>query len=193
MSRYHKRNDRDELLDGSLDLFWDRGYEGTSVTDLIGRLNVHGTCLYRLFGNKEELYQEALDRYRRRRRDAAHRTLRSDRPLAAIRDLVMEWTEVLASSKGRGCFLVNAAVERLPYDERTEAVVHAFWTGMEDDLTTVLEQARADGSLPPGRDPRSIARFLIAVMQGVSVVGKVTVDRAHLRGIVETALSVIED
>jgi len=193
MARHDRRMDRNALLEGSLDLFWDRGYDGTSVTDLIGRLNVNGTSLYRAFGNKEELYQEALDRYRHRRHDAASRALRSPCPLAAVRDLVLEWTEASASSHRRGCFLVNAAVERLPHDDRTQAVLREFWDRMEGELTSALEQARDEGALPPSKNPRSVARFLLALMQGVSVVGKLTSDRGYLEEIVETALRVIED
>jgi TetR/AcrR family transcriptional regulator, transcriptional repressor for nem operon len=192
MGRNDNRIDRDALLDGSLNLFWDRGYEATSVTDLIGRLNVNSTSLYRVFGNKEELYQEALNRYRHSRYAAAARSLRKECPLTAIRDLMLEWTELAASSQGRGCFLVNAAVERVPHDQRTEAVIRAFWDQMEDELTAALDLAQAEGALAQTKDTRSIARFLLAVMQGVSVVGKLTRDRGHLQGVMEAALTVIE-
>ena len=182
--------DRESLLEESIALFWRRGYEGVSTTDLIRHLGVHRQTIYRLFGSKHGLYIEALVRYRRARYDAARRTLRTGPPLEAVRTLVQECAMEAADPERRGCFVVNAAAERIPHDERTEKEVRWFWSALERELTATLERARAEGALTE-KDPAAIAGFLLAAMQGMMVRGKVHPDPVHLRGIAAAALAII--
>jgi len=183
--------DRESLLEESMALFWRRGYEGVSTTDLIRELGVHRQTIYRLFGSKHGLYIEALVRYRRARYEAARRTLRTGPPLEAVRTLVQECAMEAADPERRGCFIVNAAAERIPHDERTEKEVRWFWSALERGLTATLERARAEGALGAEKDPAATAGFLLAAMQGMMVRGKVHPDPVHLRGIAAAALAII--
>jgi len=182
---------RDDLLEGSLALFWRQGYAATSLTDLIGDLRVNGTSIYRIFGSKEELYLEALRRYGEKRRDAVRRSLRAAKPLDAVRTLLHDWADLAADPDRRGCFLVNATLERVPQDRRTAAMVGDFWNALEDELASALERARDDGTLGGEKDVRALAGLLLAVMQGMMVVGKVDPDADHLHRLAGDALTLL--
>jgi len=187
-----QRVDRDDMLDRSMVLFWSQGYEATSLTDLIRHLRLNGTSIYRIFGSKHDLYVESLSRYHRKRYEGVCRSLRAIPPLDAIRKLLHEWADLSAGSERRGCFIVSAAVERVPQDSRSEDVVRRFLKGLEGKLIATLEHARRDGQLRPEVDVSSLAGMLLTVMQGMMLVGKVNADPDYLHGIAETALSALE-
>jgi len=185
-------SDRHGLLEGSIALFRRRGYAATSTTDLVRHLGVHRQTIYRLFGSKHGLYVESVVRYRRARFDAARRTLRSGGPLEAIRTLLHDCAAEAADPERLGCFIVSAAAERIPHDERTEREVHWFWNALERELTATLERARGEGALSAGKDPGAIAGFLLTAMQGMMVQGKVQPDPTHLRNIADAVLSLLD-
>ncbi|WP_199444199.1 TetR/AcrR family transcriptional regulator [Umezawaea beigongshangensis] len=168
-----KEFDVDTALRAAVDLFWRQGYEATSVSDLVQHLGIAKASLYATFGAKHDLYVRALDHYVRTT-DArvVDELSRPGSPLDAVRDLVLRHTrDVIADQDVRGCLVVNAAVE-LPGDESVAKRVGRSWDTLEVALTLALTRARAQGELPADRDPRALARTLLAVLQGLRVLGK---------------------
>ncbi len=169
-----KEFDPDRALDDAMSLFWRRGFEATSMADLVGGLGVARASLYATFGDKHSLYLKALDRYVERRDPAiVERLSAPGSPLAAVRAFVQGYgAEIAADEEHRGCLVVNSAVERLPGDAEAARRVRSSWQTLEVALTSALSRARAEGELAAGADPRALARFLVVVLQGLRVVGK---------------------
>jgi TetR/AcrR family transcriptional regulator, transcriptional repressor for nem operon len=164
----------DQALDDAMLLFWQRGYEATSMADLVDGLGVARASLYATFGDKHSLYLHALDRYVEQRDPAVVERLSvPGSPLGAVRGFIQEYgAEIAADEERRGCLVVNAAVERLPGDEQAAARVRSSWQTLEVALTSALSRARAQGELPADADARVLARFLVVVLQGLRVVSK---------------------
>ncbi|WP_040162898.1 TetR/AcrR family transcriptional regulator [Microbacterium gorillae] len=169
-----KEFDPDKALDDAMSLFWQRGYEATSMSDLVDELGVARASLYATFGDKHSLYLKALDRYTERRDPVVvERLSAAGSPLAAVRAFVAEYgAEIIADKQPRGCLVVNTAVERLPGDDEAALRVRASWQTLEVALTAALSRAKAEGELPGGSDPRALARFVVVFLQGLRVVGK---------------------
>ncbi|HEX7048891.1 MAG TPA: TetR family transcriptional regulator [Longimicrobiales bacterium] len=186
--------DIDQALDAAMQLFWERGYEATSVADLVERLGIGRASLYAAFGDKHTLYLKALDRYQQVCDPNPIRLLSQPGPaLPAVRALVRRYAETSAGDAGRrGCMVVNAAAERLPGDEAVARRTEANWRDLEAALEAALDRAREQGELAPDRDPRALARFLLVVLQGLRVVGKGRPDPDRLRDAAEQALSILE-
>jgi TetR/AcrR family transcriptional repressor of nem operon len=189
----NKEFDPDAVLRRALDLFWRKGYEATSMQDLVDHLGINRGSIYATWGSKHELYLKALDRYREDRGDQALELLGAPGPaLPAVRAFVRRYAEEAVNDpERRGCLVTNTAVELLPDDAAAARRVEVAFGELEAALTGTLIRARAAGELPAGRDPRVLARFLVTFVQGLRVVAKTGDDR-RVRDAAEQALTVLD-
>ncbi|MEV8636614.1 TetR/AcrR family transcriptional regulator [Streptosporangium sp. NPDC051023] len=188
-----KEFDPEVALQAALELFWERGYEATSMSDLVGHLGIGRASLYATFGGKHDLYLKALRRYVENRDPSPVEMLSQPGPaLPAVRALIEFYAEdAIRDRRRRGCMIVNAAAELLPGDERVAGIVDANWTGLETALTSALIRGRAQGELPGDRDPVALARFLLVFLQGLRLVSKGQPDPARLRDAAAQALAIL--
>ena len=188
-----KEFDPDAALQAALELFWRKGYEATSMADLVDHLGIARASIYGTFGGKHDLYLKALDRYLESRDPAIIEALSQPGPaLPSVRALIRRYAEESAVDQHRrGCFVVNTAIELLPTDRMAARRVESSWDAVEVALTSALTRARAQGELAPDRDPRALARFLLTVMQGLRVLAKGDPDPARLGDAAEAALVIL--
>ncbi|NKZ04609.1 TetR/AcrR family transcriptional regulator [Actinomadura latina] len=188
-----KEFDPDAALRRALDLFWERGYEATSMADLVERLGIARASIYGTFGGKHELYLKALERYLQDTDPKIAEALSQPGPvLPAVRALIERYAEEAAQDRPRrGCLVVNTAVELAARDAEAARLVEASWAFLEASLTSALTRARAQGELPPGRDPRSLARLLLVLFQGMRVLGRAPADEGRLRDAAREALGLL--
>ncbi|MGA5216252.1 TetR/AcrR family transcriptional regulator [Streptomyces cinereoruber] len=190
-----KEFDPDAALRAALELFWARGYEATTMADLVEHLGVGRASIYATFGNKHELYLKALDRYAESQDPRLVEELSAPGPaLPAVRALVRRFAAEAATEGERltGCFVTNSAAELGPHDTAVARRVELSWEQLETLLHAALARARAGGELPAGRDPRALARMLLVLLQGVRVVGKASSDPARVRDAAEQALTLLD-
>lgn len=189
-----KEFDPDVALQSALDLFWERGYEATSMADLVERLGVARASIYATFGNKRALYLKALERYAQGCDARLLDLLSQPGPaLPPVRALVREYAAESASQAGRkGCFVTNTAAELGPHDPAARQCVQRSWQHIETLLGASLVRAAAQGELPAGRDPRRLARTLVVLLQGMRVVGKVSDEPTRTHDAAEGALALLD-
>ncbi|MER5599168.1 TetR/AcrR family transcriptional regulator [Streptomyces sp. NPDC002265] len=190
-----KEFDPDATLDAALELFWQRGYEATSMADLVERLGIGRASIYATYGNKHDLYLKALERYGETRDPLLLRELSRPGPaLPAVRAVVRRFAAEAAAddSRTRGCFVTNTAAEVAPHDSAAARRVERSWEHLETLLHSALVRAQAQGELPAQREPRAVARMLLVLMQGLRVVGKASADPARVREAAEQALAILE-
>jgi TetR/AcrR family transcriptional repressor of nem operon len=188
-----KEFDPDAALQAAMELFWEHGYEATSLAMLTERLGLGRASLYATFGDKRNLYRLALQRYLATRDPDPIELLSRPGPvLPAIQALVDQYVnESLCDPDRKGCLVVNTATELLPRDRDLARVVESSWDALEVALTSALLRARAQGELAADRDPRALARFLLVFLQGVRVLAKAP-DPDRLRDAARTVLSVLQ-
>lgn len=188
-----KHFDRDLALDAAMDLFWRRGYEATSMADLVSELGISRSSLYATFGDKDALYAAALARYCAVEAGPRHALLSADGPVrGAIRTLL----EGIAAAPEqhpdrRGCLVVNAAMERVPADPSTADAVAAQLERFAAALHAAIARGQRAGELDSRQDAVALAHFLVTVVQGMRVVGKASNDPAMLRDSVDVALAAV--
>ncbi|MBB4895380.1 TetR/AcrR family transcriptional repressor of nem operon [Streptomyces olivoverticillatus] len=189
-----KEFDPDAALQSALELFWRRGYEATSMADLVEHLGIARASLYATFGSKRELYLKALERYGEQRGPRIVEELSQPGPaLPAVRALVHRFAEEAACDElRRGCFVTNTAVELAAHDPDTARQVEESWHSLETALTSALMRARAQGELPAERDPVALARMLLVLLQGLRVVGRVSRGPGRLRDAAAQALALLD-
>ena len=189
-----KEFDPDAALQSALELFWRRGYEATSMADLVEHLGVGRASIYATFGNKHELYLKAFDRYCENRDALLLRELSGPGPaLPAVRSVIRRFAgEAAEERRLSGCFVTNTAAELAPHDPEAARRVEQRWDYVETLLHSALTRAQARGELPEGRDPRALARLLLVLMQGLRVVGKASPDPSRVRDAAEQALALLD-
>lgn len=190
-----KEFDPDAALQSALELFWRRGYEATSVADLVEHLGIGRASIYATFGSKRELYLKALDRYAETQNPLLLSELSRPGPaLPAVREVVRRFAAEAAAPGRRqaGCFVTNTAAELAAHDSGAARRVEADWNRFETLLHSALLRARAQGELPADRDPQALARMLLVLLQGVRVVGKACDDPARVRDAAEQALTLLD-
>lgn len=147
-----KEFDPDAALQSALELFWQRGYEATSMADLVEHLGIGRASIYATFGNKHELYLKALDRYGEMRDPQLIAELSQPGPaLPQVRSMFRRFAaESMAdTSRLAGCLVSNTAAELGPHDAACARRVERSWDHLETLLHAALARAQAQGSCPP--------------------------------------------
>ena len=186
--------EHDAVLDRAMRVFWSRGFEATSVQDLVDRMGIQRGSLYATFGDKRALFFAAIDRYDRVVTSKLVAAL--DEPasgMEAIRRffrLKVDWA--VAANRPRGCLVTNSATALASRDRRTTSRVAAVLTKIEAGFERAVVRAQKAGEIDPTRDPRALARFLTSSAQGLSVMAKTSPERAVLEDIVEVILTVLK-
>ena len=189
-----KEFDPDQALDKAMHVFWHKGYEATSMEDLVNAMNINRGSLYGTFGDKQQLFLACMDRYCNSM--VADRLSLLDKPgpaLDTIRHFIRGMLEMALSDPSRkGCLITNTATELSPHEKEIgNKVAHAL-SGIEKAYFKVLVRARKQGELKKGQDPRTLARYLTSMMQGVIVMYKAGTPTEAMRDIVETGLSIFD-
>jgi TetR/AcrR family transcriptional repressor of nem operon len=185
--------DEAAVLSAAAGCFWARGYEGTSVRDLIEQTGITGASLYNAFGDKRALYQKALDHYLDESVAARIRRCSEMPPREAIHAF---FAEIIARSLGdpecKGCMLVNAALEVAPHDPEFRHIIAQVLVEIETFFRCCVEQGQADGTIAASQSADDIARHLLGMLVGLRVLARVRPERALLEGMVRPALAQLD-
>ncbi len=183
--------DRAEAIRVARDLFWRHGYEGVSIAALVEAIGIAPPSLYAAFGNKEQLFREALANYIAEERDVLVKALEEESSgREAIKRVLYEAAERYPRRRGRpgGCFVATGALACAPESEAVERELVAVRNGTRRALQKRLDRAKSERELPAKIDPRALALFYASVIQGMSVQAHDGTDEAALKAIADAAL-----
>jgi len=185
--------DERQVLEAAGDAFWARGFEATSMRDLVRLTGLTQPSLYNAFGDKRGLYRRALDHYLTRTLHERMRRVESVLPPgAAITAFMSEVIErSLSDQQHRGCMLVNAAVESTPDDEDLQAAIVAELDQMRAFFRRCMVAGQGSGEIPPVLPPEAAATHLLAVLLGLRVLARIEPRRALLEGAVSPTLGLL--
>jgi len=181
--------DTDQALDAALDLFWRKGYEGTSIADLTEAMGINPPSLYAAFGGKEALFRQALDRYEAKHAVFWKDALGASTAYAAIKVLLEGTADSLSDKKNpRGCLIVQGALSGGDECDPVRQELAARRNKSVAMIRERLARAKREGDLPKDADPASLARYVATVIHGMAVQAVSGVSRPELRRIAATAL-----
>ncbi len=186
-----KSFDEDAVLDQAVQLFWERGYEGTSLADLEAHLGLGRQSLYNTFGDKQTLFLKALERYQRAVGEGvlAHLTV-PGAGLEAIRAFFRASVESLtAPGPRRACLVTNTILERGSQDADALVRCNHARTALERALRRALAQAKIRGELAEDLDVEATATLLVIQHYGLSVLAKTGATAGELHAAVEVLLA----
>jgi TetR/AcrR family transcriptional repressor of nem operon len=187
-----KSFDEDTVLDRAVQLFRERGFEGTSMADLEAHLGLGRQSLYNTFGDKHTLYLKALDRYQRGVSNTTLTALEApDAGIDALRRWLESSVEALTVTGGRaGCLVVNSLVER-PDDPPTAARCGNARRRVAAAVQGALTRAQSRGEISPERNVEGLTALVVAHSYGQSVLARAGVPASELRAASEALMTVI--
>ena len=189
--------DKTEALETAMRVFWEKGFNGTSLTDLTSALGINKPSLYAAFGNKEQLFAAALAYYMEQYGAPLLQRLTSpeDAPLRErVRAYLFGIIElVINSASPKGCLFVKSSCESgsTAVPEQISDMLQDMGLASEKALTELMKDEQQRGQLAPGASPKAIAGYLLSVMYGLSVLAKRGKPRKELKAIVDTAVATL--
>jgi len=181
--------DLERALDIALRIFWEKGYEGTALSDLTEAMGINRPSLYAAFGNKEALFRKALDRYADGPASYVREALKELTARAVVERLLRATADALGDPRTPpGCLAVQGALACGKAADSIRRELASRRAAGEAALRRRLERARSDGDLPRAAIPADLARYVATVCQGMAVQASGGASRERLRRVAETAL-----
>ncbi len=184
----------DDAIEKAVQVFWHKGYEATSMEDLLSAMDLSRGSLYDTFGDKRQLFLTVIDRYCATFASSKYSLLNQPGPaLPTLRRFIVGMIEgTLADPQRRGCLISNTVMELSPHEQEIAARLRQALKWAENMFFEVLSRAEQQGELQKGQDPRALARFLITMMQGTIVMIKAGTPADVVKQTAGTALSILK-
>lgn len=185
--------DPDEALDKAMQLFWAKGYEATSLEDLLETMGLSKSSFYQTFQSKHQVFEQSIDRYRELVEGTLRERLQHAKSgLAFIEDtLASVGGEACRTGRPRGCLFMNSASEFAQRDPAIDKLVREGVGKISDLFVEAVTRAQKEGEISAKRNPRSLARYLVNNFCGLNALAKTGMDAKSLSdivGVVMTAL-----
>jgi TetR/AcrR family transcriptional repressor of nem operon len=184
----------DETLDIAMRMFWSRGYEATSMQDLVQGMGINRGSLYDTYSDKRSLFIAALRHY-----DKAHRKTRLAKlerehsPKVAIEALFVDWIDLVTTDADRrGCFLTNTALELSVHDAEIGAIVATSQKETEQFFRRLIKRGQSIGKIDQALDATQSARLLLAALIGLLVLARSRPERTLLKSIASSAMGSLQ-
>lgn len=183
----------DDAAHAAMQVFWDRGYEGASLPDLIEGTGQSRGSLYKAFGDKKGLLLAALDLYIANGLEATADLLSQPGPVKeAIRASLLRYAGLSSGDAGRrGCLVVAMATEMAAHDPEVAERTGRLFRRLQQLYAAAIARGQAGGEIA-GRDEQAMARFLVCQIQGMRVVGKTGASEADMRAVVDETMRILD-
>ena len=180
-------------LRAAVDVFWDSGYEKTSLDDLMVKMGVGRQSLYDTFGNKRSLYLQALDEYRSMTQAQTKNLFDSGMSVRdCFRTILFGIAGESRAKLERGCMMINANLERARADKALDALIKRNATEVREIFSAALRSGQRTGEITSEKDPAALATFMFSTVHGMRHLGRTSVDRAALEQIASVALEALD-
>jgi TetR/AcrR family transcriptional regulator, transcriptional repressor for nem operon len=186
--------DEDDVLERAMQVFWRRGYQATSLGDLLEAMHLSKSSFYETFGTKRDLLLTALRRYAGSGMSGVIAPLlRKDASRPEIEETLRKMVRHARSAEGRrGCLINSTLAEVAPHDEVVFAATREALAQLESILTAAVARGQGKGEITTKEDARAIARFLANAIGGLNLAAKARPDRATLDDVVRVTLRALD-
>jgi TetR/AcrR family transcriptional regulator, transcriptional repressor for nem operon len=186
--------DEEEALNKALNLFWEKGYNGTSAQELVDGLGISRSSLYDTFGDKYQLFKNSLLQYRKKFAGAMIEMIDKSNDFEKTLKEVFHYvvTESLQEKFSKGCFMVNSSVELAPHNLEIAEIVNSNMQDIEDALFRLIKKGQDIGQFSKNHNARSLARFVFNTISGLRVASKSGADKKVFDDVVKVTLSALK-
>jgi TetR/AcrR family transcriptional repressor of nem operon len=190
-----KQFDETEVLIKAREVFSVKGYNGTSMDDLVQATGLSRSSIYDTFGDKHGLFLKSLSYYCTTQGDELqNQCAKTDSPKKKIR-AIFDYTlkGILADKERKGCLMVNMSMELNAVDKEVAAISLANMEGMEQTFSALVKEGQTKGEIPKKFPPKALGRLLYSNLMGLRVSGMNRPEPDALKEIVKLALSILDE
>ncbi|KAF6581147.1 TetR/AcrR family transcriptional regulator [Paenibacillus jamilae] len=186
--------DEDQALDAAMRIFWEKGFEATSLSDLTSKMGIQRPSIYAAFGDKKQLFEAALRKYTQSHAAYVRSRLQSN---SSVKEAFYNFfggvvAEEYEDGPNRGCFCINTMVELAPHDEKFEILTREHQMYLSAVFQETLERGIRSGELEVAMDARALAHTLVSLLIGITVMMKSRPERSFVDHSVATALMLLK-
>ncbi len=186
-----KEFEEDVVLQKAMELFWEQGYEKTSMSDLVEHMGIHRRSLYDTFGDKHALYLKAIDRYGEytagKLKSETLRAKTAKQAMQYIFDYVIEANE----DRRLGCLFVNAATEMAPQDNEVTKKTEEAFKQTEHFFAEIIREGQQTGEFSCDYDAETLAEILHHTLLGIRVLRRTSVSKEKMHRIADFFLKLL--
>lgn len=186
--------DTDQALEAAMQIFWDKGFEATSLSDLTTAMGIQRPSLYAAFGDKKELFETALRRYTTLHAAQVRSRLQHTSSVKeAFRALFEQiGAEGDVTDARHGCFCINTMVELAPHDPKFAVLTREHQMYLAAIFKETIERGQKTGELSTDFDASALSKSLVVSMIGLTVMLKSEPDRSFVKQSIKVTLSLLE-
>jgi TetR/AcrR family transcriptional repressor of nem operon len=185
---------REQALEDSMALFWTQGYTATSIQQLLKVMNLSRSSMYSEFGNKHNLFVEALTLYRHLSKELINTISSAKNPVEAIQKFYeVGFIRIDKKILCRGCLFVNTILELSNVDDELASLAIKYFNEIEEALKNCFKKCVINGTLHKDQDPVKLANYFITLSKGMRVVVRQKENDDYLQGVIETAMLVFHN
>lgn len=186
--------DENEVLTKAASLFWHKGYNGTSMQDLVDGLGISRSSIYDTYGNKHTLFIKALQSYQSASAgkvcDMINKSVSTKEAIKQLLELIT--AELLSDRQHKGCFLVNTEVEVAPHDKEIRDMVCRNDLQIENAFCRAIQKGQDMGEITNKQDARALTHFILNNIKGIRVSAKTVTDKVFFDDIIKLTMSVLD-
>ncbi len=192
-----RKVDPEIILENAMQVFWEKGYDGTSMVDIMAATGMHKGSIYQTFGDKKSLFMAALARYLDSMYADQKRIINEHQdPSEAMRAVLFHMleyshTDGQGCNHKRGCLAVNSLVDSSPYDEDIRALMEQKHKRMIELMVGVIEQIHALNPTQLSRPPELVTGMIGVAMEGLSIEMKNNMDPEVANMILDNQLQLL--
>lgn len=187
-----KEFEENEVLLKAMHLFWEQGYEKTSLQDLVEHMGIHRRSLYDTFGDKHTLFIKTMERYAK----LTDATLKAEAQRGrTAKESIRLIFDYLIETKGEqpiGCFFVNSATELAYRDPAVSELTNEGFSKEEQLLEELIQQGQQAGEISTYQEPSLLASSLHTTMIGIRVLRRASADKKKLHQIANVSMSILD-
>ncbi|SEK30848.1 TetR/AcrR family transcriptional regulator [Paenibacillus sp. OK003] len=187
--------DTDQALEAAMQIFWDKGFEATSLSDLTTAMGIQRPSLYAAFGDKKELFETALRRYTTLHAAQVRSRLQHTSSVKEAFRALFEHigAEGDVTDTRHGCFCINTMVELAPHDPKFAVLTREHQMYLAAIFKETIERGQETGELSNDLDASALSKSLVVSMIGLTVMMKSEPDRSFVQQSIKVTLSLLEE
>ena len=168
----HKDYNRNEVLERAVTVFWQNGFKASSMAEVVKVTGLNSASLYKEFGDKDGLFEEALDHYREQKISPRLKLLLDEPNLKGVEAFLQAVVNSVTSDNYKGCLMMNHIAQKNTISPRAAEKIGAFIDLTEELLTTAIDNARTNGEISADKDPAVLASYIMCSVHGLILYGR---------------------
>jgi len=186
--------DTEVALEKAMHLFWRKGYNGTSINNLVDATGLSRSSLYATYQDKHQLYLASLKHYQRLNTKWLMEELNKHSSARKKIEVIFRATmnTMMKDTYGKGCFMINTATEMANQSEELAKMASDDFSGMEELFLQIIKQGQAEGEIDKQQKAKALAHYFFTSYLGLRVMGQTNPDKSKLEDSIRITLNTLD-